>query len=498
MEKQTPGEIPTATSPLSRVHRREICDQTEATSAAKNADGEFSTETTPRPQTSSSNEDKESKVTKEKGVFQGGHLLIRLQDGFESSFHQFPNADSKKPGVDSIESSDEGDDDDDDDDIPHSEFSQARLQMKSLTQTQITSDEEADLANIHWSDINTTPTIEPHQLFVLYDYSNINRLSQARNRPFDMSKTYFEPKLKHEIQIPDVFESQNTEVCNGACSLSLSEIAIADCSKRISQVDERPAEAAPHGRPPTPMEVYPTLMPLLPVVQTAPPRELILSPATIPQLVLKQRPNLTFLPQPVSRLAKVDAQSQSSIKDSPTTSLSSDSTPQMPPPPYSECVRYMASPHFRKTVHQSPKVGRKSHEPPRNRGTVAPLATTRPEVYANEDAVYSQLYNSDTPLHGSDVSVNTRNKSDGQVPLDGMRPVFLDNEHQFLAFISCLFCWPIGLVAIYYSNMCQIFKAEGNYVQADIYSRQAFIVSTLAMCAGSLTYIVMLIYNKIW
>lgn len=257
--------------------------------------------------------------------------MIRRQAEFASSSHQFPNADGKKSGVDTIQSSD------DDNDIPYSEFSKARLQMKSSTPAQLISYEEADLADIHWSGINTKPTIEPHPLFVLYDYSNIgdnNRLSKDLNRPFDLDKTYFEPKLKHQIQIPDVLESQNTENCDVACSLSLSETAIADCSRRIiipeksyrpdeQKVDVRAAEVAPHAGPPTPREVYPTLMPLLPVVQTAPPRELILSPANIPQLVLKQRPTLTFLPQPVSRLAKVDAQSQSSIKTSPTSSLSS-------------------------------------------------------------------------------------------------------------------------------------------------------------------------------
>ncbi|KAI8773445.1 hypothetical protein BgiMline_014507 [Biomphalaria glabrata] len=70
------------------------------------------------------------------------------------------------------------------------------------------------------------------------------------------------------------------------------------------------------------------------------------------------------------------------------------------------------------------------------------------------------------------------------------------SDYQALAFISCLFCWPVGLVAIYYSNMCSIEKSLGNYNQANVYSKLTFNASMAALASGILGYFFICVYES--
>ncbi|KAH9505037.1 hypothetical protein Btru_061482 [Bulinus truncatus] len=72
----------------------------------------------------------------------------------------------------------------------------------------------------------------------------------------------------------------------------------------------------------------------------------------------------------------------------------------------------------------------------------------------------------------------------------------ITSDYQVLAFISCLFCWPIGLVALYYSNLCSIEVTSGNPDQANVYSRLALNTSLTALTLGTIGYFSFCIYKS--
>ncbi|CAL1544267.1 unnamed protein product, partial [Lymnaea stagnalis] len=151
----------------------------------------------------------------------------------------------------------------------------------------------------------------------------------------------------------------------------------------------------------------------------------------------------------------------------------SPDSPFPPPPPYSECT------------HQSPFKDQKlAHEErfsssrPQPHISVIPMRDQPDEdpyklfspIYGPKigrmDALDAIGYNNF--FHPARVGTRTQQpvRSQFETAADLRQSGPPKSDHQALAFVSCLFCWPIGLVAIYYSNMCHILKSEGEYERA--------------------------------
>ncbi|XP_065665983.1 proline-rich transmembrane protein 1-like isoform X2 [Hydra vulgaris] len=75
----------------------------------------------------------------------------------------------------------------------------------------------------------------------------------------------------------------------------------------------------------------------------------------------------------------------------------------------------------------------------------------------------------------------------------------LPSSHAFMAWFSCLCCfWPLGLIAVYYSNKVNSAISIGDREKAILASKKAKIFSTISLVIGlNLTWIIYLINQKL-
>ncbi|XP_065665984.1 uncharacterized protein LOC136087365 [Hydra vulgaris] len=75
----------------------------------------------------------------------------------------------------------------------------------------------------------------------------------------------------------------------------------------------------------------------------------------------------------------------------------------------------------------------------------------------------------------------------------------LPSSHAFIAWISCLCCfWPLGVIAVYYSNKVSSAINNGDREKAISASNKAKIFSIISIVIGlNLTWIIYLIYKEL-
>ncbi|XP_059156712.1 uncharacterized protein LOC131941432 isoform X2 [Physella acuta] len=217
--------------------------------------------------------------------------------------------------------------------------------------------------------------------------------------------------------------------------------------------------------------------------QTPPPRIVLLPPAAPAQITLKNGPNVNRPPLPACFST---AKGFRWTTDQVTSPLVEH---QVPPPPYSECLEKTSPPTGAPTQISFITLGAAYGDEDQYDVYKTARKPTVSEPVAVDFTNYSNFFRPTnfSRIQDTDTSQSVQNPR---------RNLPENSDHQGLAFISCLFCWPVGLVAIYYSNMCRILNTEGQYEQANVYSRLALIASMTALGSGIIAYMFMFIYEK--
>ncbi|XP_038623535.1 transmembrane protein 91 [Tachyglossus aculeatus] len=84
--------------------------------------------------------------------------------------------------------------------------------------------------------------------------------------------------------------------------------------------------------------------------------------------------------------------------------------------------------------------------------------------------------------------------SDGDSDWDGDPSALLPQDYLGLAVFSMLCCfWPLGIAAFYSSQKTNKASAEGDFRQASVASRRAFLLAVLAVVVGACTYVAALV-----
>jgi hypothetical protein len=70
-------------------------------------------------------------------------------------------------------------------------------------------------------------------------------------------------------------------------------------------------------------------------------------------------------------------------------------------------------------------------------------------------------------------------------------------DFMWLSMLTCLcFCWPLGLMAIYYSHECQTANGLGQTRRARKHSRKAVILSVFGICIGIVAIIIVVFLSR--